>query len=127
MGDDATPIYIAVVEDDRSMCQSLGRLLRAADMHAVTYASAEALLADSKQPAFDCVIADMRLGGMSGLDLARRLRATGSMTPIVFLTACDPLEAGEETGTIENVAFFGKTAPGSAMLEAVRNFIVGRK
>ena len=42
-----TPIYVAVVDDDESLCRSLGRLLRAAKIQAVTYSSAEAFLASS--------------------------------------------------------------------------------
>ena len=47
--------YVAVVDDDESVCQSFGRLLRAAGLHPVTYSSAEAFLADMKQPRFDCL------------------------------------------------------------------------
>jgi len=47
-----TPIYVAVVDDDESVCRSFGRLLRAAGLQPIIYASAESFLADTKHPQF---------------------------------------------------------------------------
>ena len=82
-------IYIAVVDDDESICRSMSRLLRAAQLQPVTYSSAEAFLADTKRPKFDCLVLDIQLQGMSGLDLSRRLAAVNDATPVVFITAHD--------------------------------------
>lgn len=60
------PIYVAVIDDDESLGRSLARLLRASGMQPITYVSAEAFLADTKQPRFDCLVLDVHLGGMSG-------------------------------------------------------------
>jgi FixJ family two-component response regulator len=73
------PFYVAVVDDDENFCRSLGRLLRAAGMQPITYPSAEAFLADTKRPRFDCLVLDIHLGGMSGIELGERLVAEGSM------------------------------------------------
>ena len=64
-------IYVAVVDDDESICRSFSRLLRAANFQPVTYASAEAFLADAQHPKFDCLVLDIQLEGMSGLELRR--------------------------------------------------------
>ena len=80
-------IYVAVVDDDEELCRSFGRLLRAAGFQPITYASAEALLADTKHPQFDCLVLDIELGGMSGIELAERLLADGWSTPFIFITA----------------------------------------
>ena len=69
-----SPTYVAVVDDDESVCRSFARLLRASGIQAVTYSSAEAFLADSKRPQFDCMVFDVQLGGMSGIELARAHR-----------------------------------------------------
>ena len=53
------------------------RLLRAAGMQPISYASAEAFLADTKHPLFDCLVLDVHLGGMSGIELGQRLLAEG--------------------------------------------------
>ena len=86
------PSYVAVVDDDESLCRSFGRLLRAAGMQPITYASAEAFLADTKHPPFDCLVLDIQLGGMSGIELAQRLTAEGGHPPFIFITAHDDTE-----------------------------------
>ena len=111
---------MAIVDDDEHLCRSLGRLLRAAGMQAVAYASGEAFLADSKHPRFDCLVLDVELGGMSGIELARRLVAEGRYAPFIYLTAhADPRTraAAEAAGC---AAFFRKTDPGADVLRVIR-------
>src|SRR5438132_13432699 len=81
--------YVAVVDDDEKLCQSFGRLLRAAGLQPITYPSAEAFLADTKQPRFDCLVLDVQLGGMSGIELAPRLMTDVAPPPSIFITAQD--------------------------------------
>jgi FixJ family two-component response regulator len=90
----------------------LGRLLRAAGIQPITYASAEAFLADTKHPQFDCLVFDIQLGGMSGIELAQRLKAEGQHTPIVFMTAHDDPEVRAEAEVTGCVAYFRKTDSG---------------
>lgn len=113
--------YVAVVDDDESVGRSLGRLLRAAGFQPVTYPSAEAFLQDSKRPRFDCLVLDIQLEGISGLELSNRLAAVSDTTPVIFITAQeDPEERSiiEATGCI---GYFRKTDPGSDILELIRN------
>ena len=113
-------IYVAVVDDDENLCRSYGRLLRAADIQAVTYSSAEAFLADTKHPQFDCLVLDIQLGGMSGIQLSQQLLAEGGTTPFIFITAHDDPEA-EAAGC---AAYFRKTDrktdSGADVLDAIR-------
>ena len=67
--------YVAIVDDDASVCRSFSRLLSAAGVQPVSYASAEAFLNDTKRPRFDCLVLDIQLDGISGLELRRRLAA----------------------------------------------------
>jgi FixJ family two-component response regulator len=120
MSTPATNIYIAVVDDDESLCRSLGRLLRAAGIQPITYLSAEAFLADTKHPRFDCLVLDIQLGGMSGIKLQRRLVAAGDKTPVIFITAHDDPEAREEALASGCAAFFRKIDSGAQVLEAIR-------
>ncbi|MEJ8821600.1 response regulator [Variovorax humicola] len=115
-----TPIYVAVVDDDESLCRSLGRLLRAAGMQPVTYASAEDFLADTKHPGFDCLVLDVKLGGMSGIELARRLVAKGGHAPFIFITAHDDEETRVEAQAVGCTAYFRKHDPGADVLAAIR-------
>src|SRR4051812_28154239 len=79
--------YAAVVDDDMSLCRSFSRLFRAAGFQPVTYSSAEKLLEDTKRPRFDCLMLDIQLEGMSGLELSRRLAAVRDTTPIMALVS----------------------------------------
>src|SRR5208283_939274 len=115
-----TPIYVAVVDDDESVCRSFGRLLRAAGMQPITYTSAESFLADTKHPQFGCLVLDIQLGAISGIELAQRLVAEGGHIPIIFITAHDDPEARAEAEAVGCVAYFRKTAPGSEVLEVIR-------
>jgi len=115
-----TPIYVALVDDDESVCRSLSRLLRAAGIQPVTYSSAEAFLADTKHPDFDCLVLDIQLGGMSGIELQRQQMTAGEKTPVIFITAHDDPDARAEAEAIGCAAFFRKSDSGAEVLEAVR-------
>ena len=114
------PIYVAVVDDDENLCRSFGRLLRAAGIQPVTYPSAEAFLADTKHPQFDCLVLDIQLGGMSGLELGRQLTSEGGRTPFIFITAHDDPAGREEAEAAGCAAYFRKTDSGADVLEAIR-------
>jgi FixJ family two-component response regulator len=116
-------IYIAVVDDDESICRSLSRLMRAARFQTITYSSAEAFLSDSKHPKFDCLVLDIQLGGMSGLDLARRLAAVKDDRPIIFITAYDDPAMREQAEAIGCAAYFRKTESGADVLAAIRRAV----
>lgn len=115
-----TPTYVAVVDDDDSLCRSLGRLLRAAGLQPVTYSSAEAFLADEKCPRFDCLVLDVQLGGMSGIELGRRLVASGRNVPVIFITALDDPDTRIEAEASGCAAYFSKTDAGADVLAAIR-------
>jgi FixJ family two-component response regulator len=112
-------IYVAVVDDDESHGRSLSRLLRAAGMQPVTYLSAEAFLSDDKHPKFDCLVLDIQLGGMSGVDLQRHLSAAGKKIPVIFISAFDNPETREEALALGCVGYFRKTDSGADVLQAI--------
>ncbi len=116
-------IYVAVVDDDQSLCRSLSRLLRAAHFQPITYASAEEFLADTKHPKFDCLVLDIQLEGMSGLELSQRLSAVKDVTPVVFITANDDPEVRAQAMASGCHGFFRKTDSGSDVLAAIRRVI----
>ena len=115
-----TTTYVAVVDDDENICRSFGRLLRAAGMQPITYASAESFLADTKHPQFGCLVLDIQLGAMSGIELAQRLAAAGGRTPIIFITAHDDPEARSAAEALGCAAYFRKTDSGQEVLDAIR-------
>lgn len=113
-------IYVAVVDDDDSARRSLSRLLQAAQFQPVTYASAEAFLADTKHPKFDCLVLDIQLEGISGLELRKRLSAVEDRTPVVFITAHDDPEVSAQAKASGCAGFFRKTDAGADVLAAIR-------
>lgn len=78
---------IAVVEDDEAMREALSDLLQVLGLPCRTFDRAEAFLAAHEAAAFDCLISDVRLPGISGLDLLQRLKELGSTMPVIITTS----------------------------------------
>jgi FixJ family two-component response regulator len=119
-------VVVAVVDDDDSLCRSLGRLLRAAGMQPVIYPSAEAFLADGRRPRCDCLVLDIQLGGMSGIELKQRLTALGSTMPVIFNTAHDEPEIRNRALQTGCTAYLRKTDSGETVLSAISQAVRGR-
>lgn len=119
MDETAPKIYIAIIEDDKSLCRSLARLLQASGYQPITYSSAEAFLYDVKHPGFDCLIVDIQLDGMSGIELSERLVASHSITPLIFITAHEDLEALKQIIHVPYAGLLGKNEPGEAVLAVI--------
>ena len=92
-------------------------------MRPITYSSAEEFRADVKQSRFDCLVLDVHLPGMSGLDLRNRLVAEGVATPVLFVTAHDDPGAREEALAGRCVGYFRKTDAGSQLIDAIRRAV----
>ena len=123
MSSSTANIYIAVVDDDESLCRSLSRLLRASGMQPISYPSAEAFLSDTKHPQFNCLVLDVQLGGMSGIELQRQLAAKHEATPVIFITAHDDPGARAQAQAGGCAAYFRKTDSGSDVVEAIRRAV----
>ena len=112
---------VAIVDDDESMRSALQGLLKAVGLPAQAFASAEEFLKSGQQRETACLIADIRMPGMSGLELQAKLNAEHCRVPTVFLAAhgCDAnlrmqaLKAGA-------VEFLSKPFDDEALLESVR-------
>src|SRR6202161_4370274 len=78
---------IAVVDDDEPLREALGSVLKAAGFPIETFASAEEFLDFPDRKKMACLILDVRLPGMSGIELQRRLPESGDAIPIIFVTA----------------------------------------
>jgi len=81
------PAHITVVDDDQSVRESLQGLLKSMGFAVKTFDSSEAFLESDSLPVTQCLILDVRMPGMSGLDLQRELAASARQIPIVFVTA----------------------------------------
>jgi FixJ family two-component response regulator len=111
--------YVAIVDDDESVRRSFARLLRASGIQPVTYESAESFLADAKRPRFDCLVLDVHLGGMSGIELGRRIAAEGGHAPVIYITAHDDPDTRASAQSAGCVAYFSKGDSGADVLAAI--------
>ena len=78
---------ISIVDDDDSLRNSLDNLIRSVGFHAQGFSSAEAFLSSNQAHDTACLILDMRLPGMNGLELQRQLLAANWLIPIIFITS----------------------------------------
>ncbi len=78
---------IAVIDDDESVRLSLDGLVRSLGYAARTFASAEAFLASGAGAGWACIVCDINMPGMSGLELQERLKRSGVATPLILMTA----------------------------------------
>jgi FixJ family two-component response regulator len=82
----ATPV-ILIVDDDHSVRESLARLIRSVGFGVKAFASAEEFLSAGRDRTADCLILDIRMPGMNGLELQRELSMRERELPVVFITA----------------------------------------
>ena len=111
---------VAVVEDDESYRGALQRLLKSAGLSVLAFASAEDFLNSGRQREAGCLIADIRMPGMSGLDLQARLNAEQCPIPTIFITAHGDEKMRLQAMRGGAVKFLAKPFDGAILLEAVR-------
>jgi FixJ family two-component response regulator len=112
-------IKVAIVDDDESFACALERRFRVSGFEVCTYPSAEGFLAPTMLRQCDCLILDFHLGGMSGLDLQRRLGELGVRTPIIIVTASDSPVLRKEAEEAGCAAFFLKPVPTQLLIDAI--------
>src|SRR5262245_8573864 len=112
---------VVVVDDDKTMLRSLERLLNASGFDTEVFGSAEAFLARAAGREVACLVLDIHLGGMSGIDLRRRLLASGSPVPVVFMTAFDDESTHEEAIEAGCIACLRKPFPARLLIGAIEN------
>ena len=111
---------IAIVDDDESMRTALQGLMKEAGLQARTFASAEEFLQSGHQYSAGCLIADIRMPGMSGLDLQVQLNAEQCRIPIIFITAHGDARMRMQALRAGAVEFMPKPFNDEVLLEHVR-------
>src|SRR5262245_14398375 len=112
---------VVVVDDDKTMLRSLERLLNASGFDTEVFPSAESFLARTDAREAACIVLDIHLGGMSGIELRRRLAASGSPLPVVFMTAFDDETPPREGGEAGCIAFLRKPSPARSLIGAIKS------
>jgi len=118
----ATPPLVVVIEDDSATLKALGRVLRTGGFEALPYRSAEEFLASPPTRPPACLLLDVHLAGMSGLDLQRELKARGSTIPVIVMTAFDEDRVRDEARRIGCVAYLDKVADIDGVLDLIKTF-----
>jgi FixJ family two-component response regulator len=111
---------VAIVDDDDSVRSALHGLLKAVGLPAQAFASAEEFLKSGTQYQTGCLIADIRMPGMSGLELQAQLNAERCKVPIIFITAHGDAKMRMQALREGAVEFLAKPFDDEALLESVR-------
>ena len=111
---------VSIVDDDELMRGALQGLLKEAGLPARAFASAEEFLSSGAQHLSSCLIADIRMPGMSGLDLQARLNAERIRIPIIFITAHGDERMRLQALRSGAVEFLTKPFDDQLLLDAVR-------
>ena len=116
---------IIVVDDDSSMRLAVQRFLLVSGFRSVTFASAEALLETDAASTASCLVLDIQLSGMSGLNLMQKLKRAGNAVPVIYITAHDDPHTRQQAEAQGAVAYLTKPFEGSVLIEAVRRALAG--
>ena len=111
---------VAIVDDDDSMRSALQGLLKAVGLPAQAFASGEEFLKSGHRHQTACLIADIRMPGMSGLELQAHLNADRCRIPIIFITAHGDEKMRMQALRAGAVEFMAKPFNDEALLESVR-------
>jgi FixJ family two-component response regulator len=119
----AIPELISIVDDDESVRQGLSRLLTSVGFSVNAFASAKEYLSSDQLESADCLILDIRMSGMSGIELQRQLVANQSEVPVIFITAheeeTERVQALEGDATTVLIKPFSEEALLSAISKAL--------
>ena len=111
---------VAIIEDDESYRLAVRRLLKSAGFSVQSFASAEDFLDSGEQRETGCLIADIRMPGMSGLDLQSKLNSDHCPIPTIFITAHGDEKMRLQAMRAGAVKFLAKPFDGEVLIEAVR-------
>lgn len=101
-------ILVCVVDDDYSVRKSLVNLLKSAGYRTVSFASGEEFLSSSAVDEAACVLLDLRMPGMQGLEVQQRLNSTGKATGVICMSAHDDPDSVERAMAAGAVCFLRK-------------------
>lgn len=119
------PQLVAIVDDDQSVQSALKDLMEAAGLSAWCFGSAEEFLESGRRGETACLVTDVRMPGMSGLELQAKLKAEGSRIPVIFITAHGDAKMRSRAMAAGAVEFLSKPFDDEALLNKVRAALDG--
>ena len=115
----ATRPAVYIIDDDASVRTSLERLLISAGIRSQAYASADDFLKAEVPLDGSCIISDVKMHGVTGLELHQKLRDAGVRVSFIFVTAYDTDEARAEARKAGAIAYFRKPVDDQALIDAI--------
>jgi FixJ family two-component response regulator len=119
MSGDQSSVLIAIVDDDQSVQRALQDLIESEGLSTVCFGSAEEFLDSRVQDSAGCLIADIRMPGISGIDLQAKLKADRCRVPIIFITAHGDAKMRIQAMRDGAVEFLTKPFDNAVLLETV--------
>lgn len=116
-------VELVLVEDDDALRGALVTMLRVAGFRVASYATAEAALGEAHWDLADCLVADIRLPGMSGWELIESLRHAGRRTPVVVISADAGHQAHRTAERLGVARYLEKPVAGRTLVAAIRHAI----
>jgi len=110
---------VSIVDDDESVRTAMSSLFRSLGPAAYAFASAEEFLASPRLNDTSCLVVDVQMPGMSGLDLQSELAARGRRVPIIFITAFPEDRIRKRAEAAGAVGFFGKPVDSQALIQCL--------
>ena len=111
---------VAIIDDDESMREAVENLLNSVGIRSRSFESAEDFLRSGLQNEIACLISDIRMPGMTGLELQAKLVADGSRIPIIFITAHGNTRMRRQALEAGAIEFLGKPFNDESLLGSVR-------
>jgi FixJ family two-component response regulator len=115
---------IAIIDDDDALRQALGRVLRARGFRTVEFDSAEALLGSPDGLGADCLLLDIDLPGMSGLELCSHFLLWPEPPPVVFITGREGGDTARTAWALEAQDHLAKPVEAQVLLEAIERALI---
>ena len=110
---------IVVIDNDPGILNALRRLLSAHGFVVLPFASAESFLDNGSTSSAHCLLLDIQLGGISGLELARKLKESGLSKPVIFMTAFDSELTRREAGQLDCAGYLPKPYSAKTLMDAI--------
>jgi FixJ family two-component response regulator len=114
---------IAVIDDDPEMRVAMARLLSAHEYSPHTFDSAETFLTNASTCRASCLLVDIQLGDLSGVELARQLAADGFKFRIIFMTGDDDATIERQAIAAGGIAFLRKPFPAKMLIDAIKRAV----
>jgi FixJ family two-component response regulator len=111
---------IAVIDDDPEMRAALVMLLRSYGYSVETFDSAETFLTFASKCRAACLLVDIQLGDITGVELARQLMAEGFKFPVIFMTGHGDVAVERRAAAAGGIAFLRKPFPATTLMEAIK-------